>query len=142
PPAEAGPEPGMFCERGEAVHDRLFPEPDVVNDYIGWEDALCGLEALDERYPDMIEVKELGTSVGWQNTMTQGQDTFPVLSVEVTDETVADKRGNLVFINSVHGNEKGAREGALRAIEDLLTGQGITPQVEEATGMSVGEVLD
>lgn len=144
PQTTAGPEPGLFCEEGEMVHDRLFPEPDEVNDFIAFDEARCGLDVLTERHPDLIEVKELGQSVGWMNVETQEHDTFPVLAVEVTDETVPeeDKAGNLVFINSVHGNEKGAREGALRAIEDLLTGQGMASQVEEATGLSVDQALD
>lgn len=144
PQATAGPEPGLFCEEGEMVHDRLFPEPDQVNDFIGFDEARCGLDTLSERHPDLIEIKEIGQSVGWMNLETQEHDTFPVLAVEVTDETVPeeDKAGNLVFINSVHGNEKGAREGALRVIEDLLTGKGMATQVEEATGLPVDQALD
>ncbi len=141
PSGLAGPQPGLFCDQGEAVHDRLFPEPEVVTDFISWDEALCGLDRLDERHGDLIEIKEVGQSVGWMNHQTGEHDTFPVLAVEVTDETVQDKRGALVFLNSIHGNEKGAREGALRIIEDLLTGQGMAEDVRDATGHDVSEVL-
>lgn len=143
PTAQAGPQPALACEMGETVHDRIFPEPDEVTDFIGFEEANCGLELLDERHPETIEVLSMGQSVGWQNHETQSHDTFDVLAVEVTDETVpmSQKKGNLVFINSIHGNEKGAREGALRVIEDLVTGKGIAEDVEEATGAPLEQVL-
>ncbi len=144
PTAVAGPQPALACEEGEMVHDRLFPEPDEVTDFLSFDEARCGLEVLEERHEDLIEVKTVGQSVGWDNHVSGEHDTFPVLAVEVTDETVpmSEKKGNLVFINSIHGNEKGAREGALRVIEDLVTDQGVAAQVPDATGSDLATVLD
>lgn len=137
PTAQAAP----FCDQGEAVHGRLFPDPEVVTDFIQFTDGECGLMTLQDRYPDLIEVKKIGESVGWQNLFTQSHDRLPVYAVELTDQSVEEKRGSLVFIVSVHGNEKGAREGLLRAIEDLLIEDGMYDRVSEATGVSVSEVL-
>ncbi|MGQ0535827.1 MAG: M14 family zinc carboxypeptidase [Methanobacteriota archaeon] len=140
-PSSAGPSPGLNCERGELTLGRVFPEPEHTNDFISFDEARCGLALLDERHPDLLEVKEIAESVGWNNLLSQSRDRFPVLAVELTDESVAEKRGAVVFITSIHGNEKGAREGILRAVEDILIADGVGPRIEGTTGRPVADVL-
>ncbi|MBI4393893.1 MAG: hypothetical protein HY556_08885 [Euryarchaeota archaeon] len=128
PLAIALPTPGVNGSSFEAVSGRIFPEALATNDYIGYEEAVSGLKELESRRPDLIEFKVLGKSVGWDNAVTGAHDTFDVFAVEVTNEKSPIPRENKlvnVFVLSIHGNEKGGREGGLRVIEDLATGKGI-----------------
>lgn len=142
PSALAGPQPGLHCDASEGVHGRVFAEPEESTDFIGFDEALCGLAKLEERYEDRVAYFEVARSVGWTNTLTMEKDQFPVVAVEVTDESVSEKKGSLVFITSVHGNEKGAREAMLRVIEDLAHGDlGIAGDVASVAGKDVDAVL-
>ncbi len=151
-PATAGPTDALdaakpqapACDLGETTHDRVFPEPQESVDFISFGDAICGLEMLEDRHEDLISVHRVGDSHGWENRVSGSYDTFPILAVEVTDHTLPmdEKEGNLVFINSVHGNEKGPREGSLRVIEDLVTGQGLAEEVEQQLDTTAADALE
>ena len=134
-PAAAGlPTPGVHCDLGEQLTGRVFPEPLETNDFISYAEALCGLERLDAARPDSIEIVDVAESVGWKNTVTGSHDRFRVFAVEVTDETsdvAKEAKKKLVFQLSIHGNEKGGREGGLRVIEDLARGLGIAEERPE-----------
>ncbi|HWG91950.1 MAG TPA: M14 family metallopeptidase [Candidatus Thermoplasmatota archaeon] len=132
------PTPGLNGEAAEIVYGRLFPEALETNDYIGFDEAMASLELLNERHPDLMELVIIGESVGWANLLTQNREPHSVFSVEVTNEkspVPADKKLNLVFLLAVHGNEKGAREGGLRVIEDLLIGKGMAAKQPELVQM-------
>lgn len=119
PLASALPTPGV------GVPGRVFPEPLETNDFIGFSEFVAGLNALDQQHPDYVEVVEAAQSFGWKSTVTGSHDTFPVYAVEVTNEKSAksrDEKKALVFQLSIHGNEKGGREGGMRVIEDLAAG--------------------
>jgi hypothetical protein len=83
------------------------------------------------RYPDLIEVHRVAKSYGLLNRVTGAEDRNDVFAVEVTNEKspipFADKI-HLVFTCSVHGNEKGGREGCMRVIEDFARNLGIAAQ--------------
>jgi MYXO-CTERM domain-containing protein len=114
--ALAEPTPGV-----SASLDRIVPEARETNDYVSYEEARDYLDAIAAQAPDFIEVVEVGQSFGWDN-IAAGHDTFAVLAVEVTNEASATPRAQkqaVVFQLSIHGNEKGGREGGLRVIEDL-----------------------
>jgi hypothetical protein len=125
--ASALPGPGL---NGQTTNDlpaigRIFPEPLQTNDYIGYFEALDGLDYLNSTYPDFVEFIPIGQSVGWQNRVSGQREPQTVFIVEVTNEKSElpkEKKIQLLFMLSIHGNEKGGREGGLRVIEDLAKG--------------------
>jgi hypothetical protein len=123
--AVALPLPGLNGQTTESMGLRVFPEPLQTNDYIGYFEAVAGLEYLNETYPDVVELIPIGKSVGWPNRVGGQREPQTVYLVEVTNEksTVAkDDKIQLLFMLSIHGNEKGGREGGLRVIEDFAKG--------------------
>ena len=130
PPAQALPTPGLFCDAGEQATGRLFPEPMEANDFVSYDEARCGLDRLVERHPDRIRLDVVTQSVGWSR-LTGGRDTFDVYVVRVSDYAAGvplEEKKRLVFQLSIHGNEKGGREGGLRVIEDLVRGVGMAQE--------------
>lgn len=122
PTAAALPTPGFFCEASDASLGRVFPEAMETNDYVSYDEAKCGLELLMQENPDRLKIDVVGQSVGWDNAMG-GHDTFDVFVARVSDYTseIPDEdKIRIVFQLSIHGNEKGGREGGLRVIEDFV----------------------
>jgi hypothetical protein len=98
-------EPRFFCEPMESVA------------FIQFNQFVAGLEYLEATYPDFVELKEIGQSVGG----------LPILFVEITNENSAtprDEKLQLGYSASIHANEAAGREGTLRMIEDLAAGIG------------------
>lgn len=125
PTATALPSPGVFCDVALATTGRVFPEAEQSADFVSFDEALCGLKLLETMKPDLVQVKEIGRSVGWSDLLSRQLVTFPVIAVEITNEKSAiprDAKIQLLFQLSIHGNEKDGREGGLRAIEDLARG--------------------
>lgn len=114
------------CDDDDLTADgRVFPEPMVSVAFLRLPDFECGMAYLEETYPDLIDMVSLGDSAA-------GHD---VWDVRLTDETVDVPKEKLLIISSIHGNEIGAREGAARQIEDL-----VTPELEGSEDW-VAEVL-
>lgn len=140
PAAAALPTPGLNGETTEAIPvvGRLFPEALHTNDYIGYFEAVRSLEKLASEYPDRIELIEVGQSFGWVDATTDQRVPHRVYTIEVTNEqsTVpfADKI-HLVFTCSIHGNEKGGREGCVRVVEDFAKGIGMVAEDPALVGL-------
>ncbi|HEX2022341.1 MAG TPA: M14 family zinc carboxypeptidase, partial [Candidatus Thermoplasmatota archaeon] len=134
PLAQALPTPGLFCEPTDAAMGRVFPEAMQTNDFVSYQEAICGLDALAQRFPERVLPRDVVTqSVGWES-LTGGHDTFDVFVVRVSDyaSNVSDAdKIRIVFQLSIHGNEKGGREGGLRVIEDLARGIGVAAEHPE-----------
>lgn len=133
PAATALPTPGLFCDASDATLGRVFPEPDRTNDFVSYEEARCGLELLMAEAPDRLRIDVVGQSVGW-DALAGGHDSFDVLVARLSDHASAVPAGDkirLVFQLSIHGNEKGGREGGLRVIEDLVRGIGYAAEHPE-----------
>ena len=114
----------VACDDTPTPDGRVFPEPFVSLTYVTFDEFTCGMDVLEAAHPDLIEVTQVGTSVGGH----------PVLDVVVTDETVGGAKPELLVMSSIHGDEIGAREGAVRIIEemadpDLLGGEDWVQQV-------------
>lgn len=138
PSAVALPTPGFNGAASDAVLGRVFPEALETNDYVSYDEALAGLEMLVAENPDRLELLDLGPSLGWVNPATGAREPSRIFSVEVTNEKsplAEDRKLTLVFFLSIHGNEKGAREGGLRAIEDLARGIGLAADEPELLDM-------
>lgn len=125
-PAHALPTPGLFCDQSNATIGRIFPEAMETNDYVSYDEARCGLDMLVAENPDRIRIDLVAKSAGWPS-LAGGQTEYDVFVVRVSNYesalTSAEKI-RIVFQLSIHGNEKGGREGGLRVIEDLVRGVG------------------
>ncbi|HVL87861.1 MAG TPA: M14 family zinc carboxypeptidase [Candidatus Thermoplasmatota archaeon] len=105
-----------------SVGPRVVPEPWETTDFIGFDEFQGLLTALERKYPETVTVKQIGLSYGWKNHLTGAHDRLPLYAVEVTNKKSSipyQDKEVLIFHVSIHGNEKGGREGALRVIEDL-----------------------
>lgn len=137
PAASALPTPGLFCENANAATGRYFPEARESNDFVSYAEARQCLDALAKQNPDWLKIDVIGKSVGW-DVVTGGHDKFDVFVVKVTNHksnvSDADKT-RLVFQLSIHGNEKGGREGGLRVIEDFARNIGMAQEHPELRKM-------
>ena len=66
----AGPTVGaaatpVGCDDGPTPDGRVFPEPLVSLTYVTFDEFTCGMDLLDGRFPDLIEVSQVGTLRGW-----------------------------------------------------------------------------
>lgn len=96
---------------------RFFCEPMDSTFFIQYEQFEQGLEYLEERYDDYVEVKVVGESL-------EGR---PIYFVEVTNEASdvpRDEKLQIGYSASIHANEAAGREGMARMIEDLAAGIG------------------
>lgn len=128
PVAQALPTPGFFGETAELATGRVFPEATQTNDYVGYFEAIDGLRYLESQYPGWVTVKMVGSSYGLNNLVTQSRETFEIPIVEVTNPESPipyENRVQILFMLSIHGNEKGGREGGLRVIEDFAKNIGM-----------------
>ena len=108
-PAQAAP---VKCAEGDVTpDDRVFPEPRVSATFLRFDEFECGIKFLEKQHPKLIEITKVGKSQGG----------YPLYNVLLTDETVPDsKKKKLLVVSSIHGNEVGGREGAVRCIEDMV----------------------
>ncbi len=134
----------------EQLTGRVFPEafphdiyfqPDesghantgVATDYVAYFEFQQGLDYLANAYPDYIEVHEVAMSAGNDGASN------PVYLLELTNENSPvpmEERQALLFMLSIHGNEKGGREGGFRVLEDLLKGISFGGEtVQDGAGM-------
>ncbi|HUR70105.1 MAG TPA: M14 family zinc carboxypeptidase [Candidatus Thermoplasmatota archaeon] len=136
--AGALPTPGFNGAASDAALGRIFPEALQTNDFVSYDEARAGLDMLIAEAPDRLELKVLGPSLGWPNPVTGTREPHDIIAVEVTNEksdVPADQKRTLVFFLSIHGNEKGGREGGFRVIEDLARGIGLAEKEPELLGM-------
>lgn len=142
----------LMPEICEAATGRVFPEamarPEYAaagntgyaSDFVSFFEFEAGIKYLEAQFPDLVTVLQVGESYGLQSTPQASRDRFPIYTVEVTNEkspVPADQKLELLFMLSIHGNEKGGREGGMRVLEDLVTGKGIAlEKVQNGAGLS------
>ncbi|HET6398667.1 MAG TPA: hypothetical protein VFH47_03855, partial [Candidatus Thermoplasmatota archaeon] len=136
----------------EAVAGRVFPEASVLStppgqlpaqDFVSFSEFQAGLSYLAGKYPDTITVHEVaqsaGLCVGGIAQQCLRRDRLPVYMVEITDKrspVPLENRQALLFMLSIHGVEKGGREGGFRVIEDLAKGIGFAAEgVQNGAGL-------
>ncbi len=145
----------------EAYPQPEYAQPDAAGhsntgfatDYIGYFEFQQGLAYLEEQYPDYIEVHVVADSYGLCNTPENlgliddpagiecptPLERHPIYMVEITNENSPvplEERQAMLFMLSIHGNEKGGREGGFRVMEDLLKGIGFASEtVQDGAGM-------
>lgn len=128
PLAAALPTPGFNGAASQQTLGRIFPEALQTNDYVSFEEAVAGLGLVEAQAPDRVAFVPIGESTGWVSARSGQREPTPMFAVEVTDEASAAPKATLVFFLSIHGNEKGGREGGLRVIEDLALGIGLAAE--------------
>lgn len=97
--------------------ERYFCEALDSLGFVQFDQFVDGLKYLDEAYPDFIELKVIGESLGG----------LPLYFVEVTNEqsdVPREQKLQLGYSASIHANEAAGREGMTRMIEDLVAGIG------------------
>ena len=166
-----------------AVCGRVFPDPQAfapspialagespyakgnaacrATQFIQYAEAISGLNYLESRYPDFVEVYDLSTDFpDTLNTAegegmtagvplsTLGRSKTPLTLIRITDEKSAvpeKSKEHFVFPLSIHGIERAGVEGGLRAAEDLATWGATTPEQPvmetDDTSVPTGEVL-
>ena len=126
-----------------------------ATDYIGFMEFQAGLDYLAAQYPDYIEVHQVASSFGTTSAIA-GEVNHPVYMLEISNENSPiprDEKQNLLFMLSIHGNEKGGREGGFRVLEDLVknigfatetiqNGAGMPESIEKPTGGAVSTYHD
>ncbi|AGB36675.1 M14 family zinc carboxypeptidase [Natronococcus occultus] len=112
----------------DTYSDRVFPAVENARDYMNNAESYAGLSYLQERYPDRINLREVGQSPGWENVRT-GDETDPkdVFIAEVTnnvqDRDVFEQKEKAIYEVNIHGRERAGEETGTRYIEDLVTGE-------------------
>jgi hypothetical protein len=106
PAALAAP---VGCDGTPTPGGKVFPEPILSLTYVSFAEFECGIETLAGKFPERIEITELGRS----------EAGHPLYDIVMTDETAGGEKTHLFVMSSIHGNEFGAREGAVRMIEEM-----------------------
>lgn len=96
---------------------RIFAEPLGSVGGLTYREMVLGMQALAIEYPDWVQFREIGQGSADGLALYVVEVTAPELGLPLAE------RGMVLVNQSVHGNEPGGREGAVRYIEDLVTGQ-------------------
>lgn len=105
----------------------------VASDYVSYFEFQAGLQYLAESTfgQKYLTVHQVGDSFGLVNAATQQRDHFPIYMLELTNKESPiplENRQSMLFMLSIHGNEKGGREGGFRVLEDLVKGIGFAAE--------------
>lgn len=145
----------------EATTGRVFPEASAnsiagspnelpgasnqpVQDYISYYEFQAGLNYLagTEAGQKYLTINEVAQSTGLCPTpgCADGDRVrFPIYMLELTNKdspVPLANRQSMLFMLSIHGNEKGGREGGYRVLEDLVKGIGFAAEtVQGGAGM-------
>lgn len=106
---------------------RVFPPALESVDHLDFEETVTGLQVLQERHADRLNLYSIGQSPGWFNHPLGELEPSDVWVAEVTndindEDTFADKK-KVIYACSIHGNERAGAESGTRFIERLLDGE-------------------
>jgi hypothetical protein len=159
-----GTVPGIIMpEVCEQVSGRVFPEASALSvaqspyalpgasvtpvlDYISYYEFQAGLDylAASEMGQQYLTVHEVAQSYGLCPTPACADGDrvhFPIYMLELTNKATVqeiplENRQAMLFMLSIHGNEKGGREGGFRILEDLVKGIGFAAEgVQDGAGL-------
>jgi hypothetical protein len=159
PAGAAGIYNAQLCEQSSG---RVFPEASPLSiegspyalpgassfpasDYVSFFEFQAGLEYLAAQYPDYLTIHEVARSAGLcpvpsgsvaiDQPCPTALETFPIYMLEITNKASpfpVENRQSMLFMLSIHGNEKGGREGGFRVLEDLVKGIGFAAETVQA----------
>ncbi|MEK6975975.1 MAG: hypothetical protein AABY18_06505 [Candidatus Thermoplasmatota archaeon] len=139
----------------EASVNSIFPSPNALpgadaagsqpaQDYVSFYEFQAGLDYLaaspaGQKYMTVHEVAQ-STGLCPQPGCADGDRVrFPIYMLELTNKespVPLANRQSMLFMLSIHGNEKGGREGGFRVLEDLVKGIGFAAEtVQGGAGM-------
>jgi hypothetical protein len=105
---------------------RVFPESADAMDYIAYDEALAGIDALAADNPDRVNVRTVGQSPGHTDVVTDSPERYDVTLVELTNEVADDAamaaKTKVLCSLGIHGDERAGVEAGLRFLEDVLDG--------------------
>ncbi|MCI0347358.1 MAG: hypothetical protein L0221_18245 [Chloroflexi bacterium] len=118
-----------------------------TSQFLSYEEAIEGTKFLARTYPRYLSVIRLDEAYDDPNLMSagiprtfaiedgtvqaMGRDKRPLYMFKVTDAESPIPEGerlHFVYAGSIHGIERAGAEGALRAMEDLVTWAALTPE--------------
>lgn len=119
-PAAATP---VGCDGTPTPDGKVFPEPVFSLTYVTFAEFECGIQTLNSRFPERMEVVVLGKS----------EAGYSLYDIRLTDEAGAQDKPRLFVMSSIHANEFGPREGAVRMIEEMVDPQrrGADPFIQD-----------
>jgi MYXO-CTERM domain-containing protein len=125
-----------------------------VQDYVSYFEFQAGLDYLagTELGQQYLNVHQVAMSVGLcpqpapsvplvgsGGDCPTERDHFPIYMLELTNKASPiplENRQSMLFMLSIHGNEKGGREGGFRVLEDLVKGIGFAAEgVQNGAGL-------
>ena len=122
-----------------------------VSDYVSFFEFQAGLQHLAAQYPDYLTIHEVAQSVGLcpvpsgaatgETPCPVALQRFPIYMLELTNKKSPfpmENRQSMLFMLSIHGNEKGGREGGLRVIEDFALDLGLALRELLLSGIQPG----
>jgi len=116
----------------EAYEDGVFPDANDSADFIAYDEALAGIEYLEQRHTDRLNLESIGTGPGHENVYKDTHDPRDIWVLELTenvdDRTSFEEKGKIVFSLSIHGDERAGMEAGLRFVEEILEGD--RPDIE------------
>lgn len=115
-----------------AYPDGVFPDPTEAVDYAGFEETEAGLSHLAEKHPDRLRLTSIGESPGHRDLFSGDPDPKGIRVAELTNDLGNDAafeaKEKLVYVLSIHGDERVGVEAGNRFIERVLAGE--EPEVE------------
>jgi hypothetical protein len=116
--------------RLDGYPNRVFPAPADSKDFVAYEEAMSGLEHLQEQHPEMLSLTDIGSSPGWYNLMTFEVEPQEIRIATVTngvgDEASLKEKEKVLYSVSLHGDERAGVETSVRLIEDIVNGHNET----------------
>jgi hypothetical protein len=97
--------------------------------YVTFAEFECGIQTLNSRFPERMDVVVLGES----------EAGFPLYDIRLSDEQIGQTKPRLFVMSSIHANEFGPREGAVRMIEEMVDPdlRGADPFIQDLLGRFV-----
>jgi hypothetical protein len=111
----------------------VFPSVDDSVDYIDFEQMVDGMQRLQSQHADQMRFYSVGESPGHYNLFLDDDGPQNLWVAEVTndvdDETAFREKETVVYMLSIHGDERAGAEAGTRFVERVLTGE--EPAVQE-----------
>jgi hypothetical protein len=118
----------------DAYDDGVFPDAENSADFIAYDEAQAGLDHLEQRHADRLNVESIGTGPGHENVYEGSNDPQDLWAIELTenvdDRAAFEEKEKLVFGLSIHGDERAGMEAGLRFVEAILDGD--RPDIESS----------
>ncbi|WP_439026279.1 M14 family zinc carboxypeptidase [Haloarchaeobius sp. DT45] len=106
--------------------DGVFPAVEDSVDYIDFDQLVDGMGRLQATHADRLRFYSIGESPGHYNRFREVDDPRDVYVAEVTndvDDTASFReKEKVLFVLSIHGDERSGAEAGTRFVEQLLRG--------------------